>query len=232
MGAHPFIHEEGIGYSLWKQPMFWTSSVRVSLQLLCTLAAVSSDGGRRRDGAAVPGPPVQVTPRVSRALKLGRVVPSEAVLCPGATRLVLQNWVGSQGACPPLLSPLLCQGRGSTSPVPGQPGSAAGAGWAGGFLQVFAPNRSSLQALRAACGEPSCALAPLRVAAGAWHVRGRGHLPRSRARVPLPCDPVTKGTGRGESRTRWGVPSPNASPTGPQGLECAVKGLQRREPLA
>lgn len=232
MGAHPFIHEEGIGYSLWKQPMFWTSSVRVSLQLLCTLAAVSSDGGRRRDGAAVPGPPVQVTPRVSRALKLGRVVPSEAVLCPGATRLVLQNWVGSQGACPrcsapssarAVGAPLLCRDSRGVLPV------LAGLG---GFLQVFAPNRSSLQALRAACGEPSCALAPLRVAAGAWHVRGRGHLPRSRARVPLPRDPVTKGTGRGESRTRWGVPSPNASPTGPQGLECAVKGLQRREPLA
>lgn len=126
MGAHPFIHEEGIGYSLWKQPMFWTSSVRVSLQLLCTLAAVSSDGGRRRDGAAVPGPPVQVTPRVSRALKLGRVVPSEAVLCPGATRLVLQNWVGSQGACPccsapssarAVGAPLLCRDSRGVLPV-------------------------------------------------------------------------------------------------------------------
>lgn len=126
MGAHPFIHEEGIRYSLWKQPMFWTSGVHVSLQLLCTLAAVSRDGRRRRDGAAVPGPPVQVTPRVSRALKLERVVPSEAALCPGATRLVLHNWVGSQGACPHCLAPssaravgaaLLCRDSRGALPV-------------------------------------------------------------------------------------------------------------------
>lgn len=230
MGAHPFIHEEGIGYSLWKQPMFWTSSVRVSLQLLCTLAAVSSDGGRRRDGAAVPGPPVQVTPRVSRALKLGRVVPSEAVLCPGATRLVLQNWVGSQGACPrcsapssarAVGAPLLCRDSRGVLPVL--------AGLGGSFRCLHQTGPASRPCVQPAASPP---VLSLRVAAGAWHVRGRGHLPRSRARVPLPCDPVTKGTGRGESRTRWGVPSPNASPTGPQGLECAVKGLQRREPLA
>lgn len=178
MGAHPFIHEEGIGYSLWKQPMFWTSSVHVSLQLLCMLAAVSSDGGRRRDGAAVPGPPVQVTPRVSRALKLGRAVPSEAVLCPGAARLVLQNWVGSQGACPrcsapssarAVGAPLLCrdtrgalcrrwQGWGDPSGVCTKP------------VQPPGPGCSLRRTPRA--------LAPVRVAAGAWHVRGR--QPRAR----------------------------------------------------
>lgn len=153
MGAHPFIHEEGIKYSLWKQPMFWRSGVHASLQPLCALAAVLSDSRRRRDGAAGPG-----HPKGKQSPKMGACCPIQGCAVSWCHQAGAAELSGLPGCLPLLLStPFLCAGSLSSSPVLGQPGSAAGAGLGFGDpaavctkpVQPPGPVRSLLRILRA-----------------------------------------------------------------------------------